>query len=152
MRTWVLAAVAVVLLGGELRAQESAVQAPPARPITEAVERLFRQPDFRLNVTAERPVELWVKPRLVEPEDKLQPTPRGSYYHTEYLRMTTPEAFRSSSLYPMVSVGVDPGALLNGLRSAWQRWQEERIRMRVERELAEFLKARDAAAAATPAP
>jgi hypothetical protein len=145
MRTWVVAVVAAGLLGGELRAQESAVQAPAARPITQAVERLFRQPDFRLNVTAERPVELWVKPRLVEPEDKLQPTPRGTYYHTEYLRMTTPEAFRASTLYPMVSVGVDPGALMEGFRRAWQSWQEERIRTRVERELDEFLADRHAA-------
>src|SRR5687768_14371351 len=102
MRTWAFAVIAAILMSGELRAQEP--QPAPVRsatPIADSLVRLSRHPDFRLNVTAERPIELWVKPLLVRPEDKLQPRPVGTYYHTEYLRMTTPEAFRSSTLYPM---------------------------------------------------
>jgi hypothetical protein len=143
---------ALTFLGGDLRAQEAAQpQEAPRRPIAETVERLMRQPDFRLNVTVDEPVELWVKPLFIRPQDKLQPTPVGTYYHTEYLRMTTPEAFRSSTLYPM-GVGVDPGDIANGFRRAWRSWQEERIRKRVEQELADFLAAQDKAQAAAPTP
>ena len=146
---------AVTLLGSDLCAQEAAQAAEPptrpARPIAETVERLMRQPDFRLRIEVERPIELWVQPLLIRPEDTLQPRPRGSIYHQEYLRMTTPEAFRSSTLYPM-GVGVDPGELVNGVRSMYRGWKEERIRQRVARELAEYLAAREAAQAATSAP
>ena len=150
MRTWALVA-AVLVISGDLRAQEPAESQPAqlrsATPIADSIVRLSRQPDFRLNVTADRPVELWVTPLFIRPEDKLQPRPRGTYYHSEYLRMTTPEAFRSSTLYPM-GVGVDPGAITSGFRRAWQGWQEERVRRRVEQELADFLAAREAQAAA----
>lgn len=150
MRTCVLAIIGVICLGGAVRAQDAS-QTPPARPIAETAERLARElwplevtsrvdqegrPRFRANITETQ----IVLPPLWGPPDKawIPVPPRGSIYHQEFLAMVTPEAFRASTLYPM-GIGVDPGAIFQGLKQAWGDWQEERVRKRVERELAEFL-------------
>jgi hypothetical protein len=83
--------------------------------------------------------------------DRLHPSPvvrlpGGTNWHQEYLRMNTPEAFRASTMYP--GVGVDPGEIVNGIKSLYHGWKEERIQQRVDRELAAYIAATEAARAA----
>jgi len=59
---------------------------------------------------------------------------RRPFYHAQFLSAVTPEAFRTGTFYTP-SIGFDPGALARSLETRWRRWQETRIRRRVEREL-----------------
>ena len=43
-----------------------------------------------------------------------------------------------------MGVSTDPGAIINSIKSALHDWQERRARERVERELAEFIAAKEA--------
>jgi len=59
-------------------------------------------------------------------------------YHRELLSLVTPEAFRAGTLWPTVGASVDPGAIRDGIKKAWNEWQTQRIRERIERELEEL--------------
>jgi hypothetical protein len=68
--------------------------------------------------------------------------PSMPLYHYEYLQMTTPEAFRASTLYP--GFAFDPGEL----KKAYLRWRhaaaEQRAREEVRRDFEAYLQARAA--------
>jgi len=48
--------------------------------------------------------------------------------------MMTPMEFST----PLISVGVDPGDIYSGFKSAWRNWQARRIHQRVTREREEL--------------
>lgn len=119
-------------------------------PIAQSVERVVavvsskeaeKSPDeegapvFRSGVTRDVPLSspLWTD---ANPPFQSRP-PGGTLTHYEYLRATTPEAFRSSTLYPP-GVSVDPGKLVGDIKSAWREWQARRVRERIEQELAQL--------------
>jgi hypothetical protein len=89
---------------------------PIFRTVTEADAAAFRLP------------APWLDNR------RMGPRMNGLAAHRERLMMVTPEAFRGSTLYP-VGVGVDPAVLINGVKTAWRRWQEQRVRERIRKEV-----------------
>ena len=136
-------------LDGSTSAQEPPAS-PPARPIAESAARLARQlwsvddsastdeqgrPRFRASVT----VDEWVLPPPWYETDPASGRFRrpGTLYHQEFLSVVTPEAFRAST-FNAGGVSVDPGTMFDGFKSAWRRWQERRVRERIEREVAEL--------------
>jgi hypothetical protein len=139
-----------------LCANATAQEAPPdpARPITESAERIGRElwpqdtrvsideqgrPRFRESIEIELPPAPWV-----EDEKGIHYRPKGgSVYHDEYLRMMVPEAFRASTFYPIGTVSVDPATIVNGIKSAWRGWQEQRVRERIRKEVEALTAAQD---------
>ena len=127
-------------------AQESPT-APSPRPIAESAERLAHElwpievdeqgrPRFRAGVTIQRfvlPLP-WVDP---EAQPSLFRPRGGSLLHHQFLEAVTPEAFRASTLFP-IGITVDPGAMYQDFKAMWRRWQEQRVRARVAKELEEF--------------
>jgi hypothetical protein len=152
-RTTVTALVSTVCLGIAVVDAQETPQSPPARPVTETAERIARQlwpvevdqgsldeqgrPRFRTSVEAS-PIVLplpWQNDPAGGPVQ-----PRSRLYHAEFLSVVTPEPFRASALTAAAGggVGVDPGAMFDGVKSVWREWQTRRVRERIERELAEL--------------
>ena len=149
VRTTLLAIGVSVCLGLGVRAQE-APRGQPARPIAEAAERVARElwpvgdqgetdeqgrPRFRTSVT---------ESQFVLPLPWYQTDPaagrfrrRGTLHHQEFLSLVTPEEFRGGT-FNLVGVGVDPGAVFDGVTSVWRNWQARRARERIEREATEL--------------
>jgi hypothetical protein len=67
-------------------------------------------------------------------DQRMGPRMDGLATHRERLMMTTPVAYRGSVLYP-ATVGIDPALIVNGVKSAWRRWQEHRVRERIQKEV-----------------
>jgi hypothetical protein len=92
-------------------------------------ESIPREPRFTWDTTVDTAVSPYVRPRMP-----------GTHY--EYLRMTTPEEFRASTLY---SAGPDLLSPSNNIVSAIRGWlrqrQEEEVRRRIKEELAALKKA-----------
>lgn len=145
-----LAFAAVGCLGADVAAQSANGEKPT--PIADSVTRLAKTfwstqaepavppngPVFRAGVTVEfRPLPVpW---HLTE---KTGPTnPRFNGYHQEHLMMTTPEAFRTSTFYPM-GMGIDPAVIVNAAKGAWRDWKTARIRRRIAGELEALERAR----------
>jgi hypothetical protein len=98
---------------------------------------------FRANVT----VDVRALPPPWHLTKKPGPTnPRFNAYHQEHLMMTTPEAFRTSTFYP-IGVGIDPAVIVNAAKRAWRDWQTAKIRQRIAEELSALELARAATAA-----
>lgn len=138
--------------GDGMHAQETP-PSRPARPITESAERLAQElwagddrratdeqgrPLFRTNVTVSRFV-------LPLPWQNTEPAfgpvqPRGRLYHQEFLSVVTPEPFRAGAVSAAsgAGVGMDPGAMFGGVRTAFRNWQARRARERIEREAAQL--------------
>lgn len=55
--------------------------------------------------------------------------------------MMTPQEFST----PLISAGVDPGAIMNSVKTAWREWQARRVHERVMKELEELKRLNDAA-------
>ena len=51
--------------------------------------------------------------------------------------LTTPEAFRTSTFYPM-GMSIDPATVVNTAKKVWRDWQTTKIRKRIAEELAEL--------------
>lgn len=144
-RIAVLSGVTFCLLCATADAQEAPPTPAPGRPITESADRIGRElwpqemrisvdeqgrPRFRESIEVDMPPAPWV-----EGEMGIYWRPSGgSMYHYEYLRMMTPEAFRAGVLYPCC-VSVDPGEIVNGIKSAWRSRQEQRVRERIRKEV-----------------
>jgi hypothetical protein len=64
--------------------------------------------------------------------------PGMSAYHYDYLLMSTPEAFRASTLYPG-SIGVPVGALIDALGKKFHEWRRRRAEERARAEVAQAL-------------
>jgi hypothetical protein len=143
--------MSMVCLGVAVVDAQEAAQSLSERPITETAERIARQlwpvevdqgsldeqgrPRFRTSVEAS-PIVLplpWLNDPVTGPIQ-----PRSRLYHAEFLSVVTPEPFRASALTAAAGggVGVDPGAMLDGVKSVWRDWQTRRVRERIERELA----------------
>jgi hypothetical protein len=146
-----LGAIAVVLcFGSELFAQDAAPR-PGTGPIAQSADRLARQmwpidPDALVDDDGRPRFRATV---IIEDEELSPPwlEPYGIHdnsVHRQFLRQVTPEGFRSSTLYP-IGMSVDPATIVNGVKSAWRSWQEQRIRERIRKEV-EQLEARRAAA------
>ena len=116
------------------------------RPISESAERIVQEtwPVERAGQTDEGVTVFRTETevdadafRLPAPwldSRRMGPRMNGVAAHRERLMMVTPEAFRGSTLYP-VGVGVDPAVLVNGVKTAWRRWQEQRVRERIQKEV-----------------
>jgi len=138
-----LALVAVGCLGAEVAAQSAVTDKPT--PIADSVNRIARDfwstqgapavppntPVFRSSVTLDfRPLPPpWHLTEMPGPTN-----PRFNRYHQEHLMMTTPEAFRTSTFYP-IGMGIDPAVIVNAAKGAWRDWQTARIRRRIAGEL-----------------
>ena len=121
-------------------------------PIADAVNRIARDfwstqaepavppntPVFRSSVTMEfRPLPVpWHLTEKPGPRN-----PRFNAHHQEHLMMTTPEAFRTSTFYP-IGVGVDPAVIVNAAKGAWRDWKTAKIRRRIADELEALERAR----------
>jgi hypothetical protein len=117
-----------------------------ARPITESAERIAREtwPVERGRQTEEGLTIFRAKTRadadafrLPPPwldDQRMGPRMNGLATHRERLMMTTPAAYRGSVLYP-ATVGIDPALIVNGVKSTWRRWQEHRVRERIQKEV-----------------
>lgn len=141
-----------------LSADGAAQWAEPAKstPITDTANHLAKNlwstqadpaappntPVFRSQVT----VDVWPLPTPWHLTDK--PAPRNrrfNGYQEEHLVITTPEAFRTSTLYP-IGVGIDPAVIVNGSKRIWRDWQTAKIRQRIAEEIEALERARAAAA------
>jgi hypothetical protein len=72
--------------------------------------------------------------------DYIRP-PRGLYHH-EFLDTVTPDEFKSGMLFPGVDVLGPATSLVNSLKSAHRRRQQEKIRKQIEEELRQLEAAR----------
>lgn len=116
------------------------------RPIADSADRIAqetwpvergRQTDegvtvFRTEIEADADAFRLPPPWLND--QRMGPRVNGSAAHRERLLMMTPEAYRRSMLYP-VGVGIDPAVVVNGVKSAWRSWQEQRVRERIQKEV-----------------
>jgi len=115
------------------------------RPISKSAERIARElwpiavatstldeegrPRFRSGITVTMlPPPWWPTP------DTAPAPARGAISHQEMVRMMTPQQFST----PMVAGSVDPGSIVQSIRSAWRDWQARRIQERILRELEEL--------------
>jgi len=147
MRRPALLAALALCASPALHAQEGRVVWPAERPISKSAERIARElwptdaaastideegrPRFRSSVTV---TILLPPPWQLTPDTA--PTPsRGAISRQEMLRMMTP---REYSTPPMGGGSVDPGSIVQGIRSAWRDWQARRFQKRVTRELEEL--------------
>jgi hypothetical protein len=76
--------------------------------------------------------------------------PKMPIYHFEFLKMVTPEEFRSGTLFSaQISTLLEPVArrVADEIREAWQRRKEERARKEVDEALRQLLEARKKKAA-----
>ena len=123
-----------------------------AMPITDTANQIARNlwstrsdPAVQANLPVFRAqVTVYVRPlpvawHLTEKPGPLNP--RFNLYHQEHLMMTTPEAFRTSTFYP-IGVGFDPATVVNAAKKVWRDWQTARIRNRIAEELAALERAR----------
>ena len=144
----------LVCLNRNAAAQSAAPEKPT--PIADTADRISRalwstqadpavqpnMPFFRANVT----VDVWALPVPWQLTERRGPTnPRFNGYHHEHLMMTTPEAFRTSTFYP-IGVGIDPATIVNAARKVWRDRQTAKIRQRIAEELAALERANNAAA------
>lgn len=126
----------------------------PPTPIADAATRMARdlwpthvdpavqanRPIFRVTVGAWAPLPVpWHLTEKPGPSN-----PRFNGHHQEHLMVTTPQAFRTSTFYPM-GMSIDPGTIVKGARRTWRDWRTSRIRRRIAEELAELEKANAAA-------
>jgi len=144
MRHPALLAALALCASPALHAQERTAWSAE-RPISKSAERIARElwpiavttsppdeegrPRFRSGITVTMlPPPWWPTPDTA-------PTPaRGAISHQEMVRMMTPQQFST----PMVSGSVDPGSIVQSIRSAWRDWQARRIQERIMRELEEL--------------
>jgi len=89
------------------------------RPPVTITARVASMPVFRVRVSGQRRYDLLWEEHAVRAPYVRQQQP---IYHFEYLRMTTPEAFRASTLYPggipvMPAVRFIKARIQRGLRS-----------------------------------
>ena len=149
-----LALAAFVCLSANVAAQSAEPQKPT--PIADTVNRMARDfwstqadpairntPVFRSSVTLDfRPLPVpWHLTERPGPRN-----PRFNAYHQEHLMMTTPEAFRTSTFYP-IGMGIDPAVIVNATKGAWRDWKTTRIRRRIADELEALERARTASIA-----
>lgn len=91
---------------------------------------------FRTGVSGDAVV--WPPMWSLDPDEPVQRRPAGgTLTHYQFLMAVTPEDFRAGALY-LVGFPVDPGALVDGVKSSWRGWRARRARERVEKELADF--------------
>jgi hypothetical protein len=109
-------------------------------PIAQALDHKGDRPVFRITIRGPKPPPpLWETDSMVP--GWVRPGMPGT--HFDYLSMTTPEAFRASTLYPGFSVG----GLLKLLgykelsKKETRRRKEAKARQEVVRELEAFLRA-----------
>ena len=109
-------------------------------PIAQALESRDDRPVFRMTIRGPKPQRpLWETDSMVPSYVR----PGMPLAHFEYLSMTTPEAFRASTLYPGFSVG----GLLKLLgykelsKEETRRRKEAKARKEVVADLEAFLKA-----------
>jgi hypothetical protein len=141
LRRWGVSCALVLLCGGVADAQQRR-----ARPITDSAERIARETwPVERGTTTDEGVTIFRAETEVDTEafklpppwmndQRMGPRADGTAAHRERLRVTTPEAYRRSMLYP-VGVGVDPAVIVNGVKSAWRSWQEHRVRERIQKEV-----------------
>jgi hypothetical protein len=151
LRTIVAAGI-VAGAGAGVRAQE-ATEGQAPRPITEAADRIAQElwavedhvatddqgrPRFRTSVTVTAtPFVLPLPWQETDPAARRFRRP-GTLYHQEFLSLVTPDAFRGGAATAGTGVGVDPGAVWDGVTNVWRNWQARRARERIEREVAEL--------------
>jgi hypothetical protein len=115
------------------------------RPIAESADRIARetwpvergQTDEGITIfraQTEADAEAFKLPPPWLSDQRMGPRMNGLATHRERLMMVTPEAFRGSTLYP-AGVGVDPAVIVNGVKTAWRKWQEQRVRERIQKEV-----------------
>lgn len=135
-----------------------------ATPITDTANRIARNlwstrldPAVQTNLPVFRAqVTVYVRPLPVawHLTEKPGPSnPRFNLYHQEHLMMTTPEAFRTSTFYP-IGIGIDPATVVDSAKKVWRDWQTTKIRKRIAEELAalERAKAEDVETPSTSTP
>ena len=144
MRRPALLAALALCASPALHAQERTAWSAE-RPISKSAERIARElwpiavatstldeegrPRFRSGIT----VTMLPPPWRLTPDTA--PTPaRGAISHQEMVRMMTPQQYST----PMVGGSVDPGSIVQSIRSAWRDWQARRIQKRIMRELEEL--------------
>ena len=123
------ASVEVSQLGISVDRIRRELEDPPNTPILDDLNR----PRFRLTVQGEWLVGLppWVPPDPVVP-GWIQPSMARS--HFEYLRMSVPEAFRRSALYPM-GVTTNVGAAWGGIQQSIRDRRARKTREEIAEEL-----------------
>src|SRR5687767_9252333 len=104
-------------------------QRRPQRPIAESADRIARetwpvergrQTDQGVTIfhtETEADAEAFGLPPPWLNDRRMGPRMPGLASHRERLMMTTPEAFRTSVLYP-ATIGIDPALIVNGAKSA----------------------------------
>lgn len=112
-------------------------------PLTTASAGPSTTPVFRIRIEELVPRYVWL---AWDPaRDTAVPSyvrPRVPLAHYEYLRMTTPEAFRASTLYPAGTDLLGPSqSLIGGIRDWLHRREAEAARRRIKEELEAIRKA-----------
>jgi hypothetical protein len=139
-----------ICVSANLEAQEMARTPRAPGPVAESTDRIAREtwpaeawtftideegrPRFRSGVTVTLPPPPW----QLTPGDTSPVPARGAITHREMLAAINPE-FRDNVIY---RVSVDPGAIYQGIMSAYREWQARRIHERVTKELEDFLRAK----------
>ena len=125
------------LPGSIARIQRELARPLPAQPVRSSAAV------FRVRIEA-RPI------RMSLPWDPANDTvvpayirPKMPLYHFEFLQAVTPEAFRAGVLFP-ISIDVLPAVdmIVDALRAAHRRRQEERAKREVDEALKQLLEAR----------
>ena len=151
MRLLAVLVASAIGLSTNLHAQESRTPREPG-PIAESADRIAREwwptepgsftideqgrPRFRTGTTE----TLLTPPWQLSPLDLSLTPARGAISHKEMVRMMTPQEFST----PLISTSTDPGAMYNAMKKAWRDWQARRIHERVEKEVEELERLREA--------
>jgi hypothetical protein len=141
LRRWVAACVLAFACAGDVEAQQRR-----QRPIAEAAARIAAEtwPVERGQQTEEG-VTIFRTETEADPDafrlpppwlnnQRMGPRMPGSAAQRERLAIVTPEAFRGSVMYP-AGVGIDPAAIVKGVKYPLRKWQEHQVRKRIRQEL-----------------
>lgn len=114
---------------------KQSVLTPPALEVPAELHMLVpekkKTPTFRLTIEEETPRPPWEEDPVVPLYIRTQ---RPAYHH-EYLMQVTPEAFRSSTLYPGVDILPAIEAFFDGVADQARDRREAQTRRKVRKEL-----------------
>ena len=119
------------------RIRES-VTTPPAVEVPPEVQLLVpekpKRPTFRITVDEKTPPPPWEDDPVVPLYVRTQ---RPAYHH-EYLRLTTPEAFRAGTLYPGMNVLPALDEFFDSIGDEMRQQKEQEFRHKIRKELEWF--------------